>query len=88
MPLNVRFYATLGLSVDQNFNDLANDKRKSEAERVKGREHYGSLLTGRNKWIFLKKSTSRSKSEVAHINEVMMLNDNIAKLEVIKERFH
>lgn len=72
----------------QNFNNLINEERKSEAERVKGREHYGSLLTGKNKWIFLKKSTSRSSSEVAHINEVMMLNDRLAKLEIIKERFH
>ena len=68
----------------QRFNDLVNDERKSEADRVSGRVHYGSLLTGKNKWIFLKKSTSRSKSEVAHINEVMMLNDKIAKLEIIK----
>lgn len=72
----------------QNFNNLINDERKSEADRVSGREHYGSLLTGKNKWIFLKKSTSRNKSEVAHINEVMYLNDRMAKLEIIKERFH
>lgn len=72
----------------QNFNNLVNEERKSEADRVSGREHYGSLLKGKNKWIFLKKSTSRSKSEVAHINEVMILNDRLAKLEIIKERFH
>lgn len=72
----------------QNFNNLINDERKSESERVRGREHYGSLLTGKNKWIFLKKSSSRSKKEVAHINEVMVLNDRLAKLEIIKERFH
>ncbi len=72
----------------QNFNNLINDERKSEADRVSGREHYGSLLNGKNKWIFLKKSTSRSKSEIAHINEVMILNDRLAKLEIIKERFH
>ena len=52
----------------QNFNNLINDERKLEADRVSGREHYGNLLNGRNKWIFLKKSTSRSKSETAHIN--------------------
>jgi transposase len=72
----------------QKFNDLLNDERKSEAERVRGRDHYGSLLTGKNKWIFLKKSSSRSKSEVEHINDVLYLNDKMAKLELIKERYH
>ena len=72
----------------QNFNDLINEERKSESERVKDRDHYGSLLKGKNKWIFLKKSSSRNKSEIAHINEVMNLNDRMAKLEIIKERFH
>lgn len=72
----------------QNFNNLINDERKSEADRVSGREHYGSLLKGKNKWIFLKKSSSRNKVETAHINEVMYLNDKMAKLEIIKERFH
>ncbi len=33
----------------QNFNNLINDERKSEADRVSGREHYGSLLNGKNK---------------------------------------
>lgn len=72
----------------QNFNDLINEERKSEADRVKDREHYGSLLKGKNKWIFLKKSSSRNKTETAHINDVMILNDRLAKLEIIKERFH
>ena len=72
----------------QNFNNLINDERKSEAERVKGREHYKDLLNGKNKWIFLKKAHNRSKKEVTHINEVMYLNDKMAKLEIIKERFH
>ncbi len=72
----------------QKFNDLINDERRSEAERVAGREHYGSLLNGKNKWIFLKKSSSRSQKEIDHINEVMYLNDRIAKLEIIKERYH
>lgn len=72
----------------QNFNNLINDERKSEAERVKGREHYKDLLHGKNKWIFLKKANNRSQKEIEHINEVMNLNDKIAKLEIIKERFH
>ncbi len=72
----------------QKFNDLINDERRSEAERVAGREHYGSLLTGKNKWIFLKKSSSRNQKEINHISEVMDLNDRIAKLEIIKERYH
>jgi transposase len=72
----------------QRFNELINEERKSEAERVRGRDHYGNLLAGKNKWIFLKKSRHRTAAEVEHINEVMLLNDRIAKLELIKERFH
>ena len=72
----------------QKFNDLINDERRSEADRVKNREHYGTLLHGKNKWIFLKKSSSRSQKEIDHINEVMVLNDRIAKLEIMKERYH
>lgn len=72
----------------QNFNELINDERKKEADRVKGREHYGSLLTGKNKWIFLKRADHRTPQEVEHINEVMNLNDRLAKLEIIKERFY
>jgi transposase len=72
----------------QGFNELVNDERKVEAERVKGREHYRGLLSGKNKWIFLKRAEHRSPEEVEHINEVMSLNSRIAKLEIIKERFY
>lgn len=72
----------------QRFNEIINDERKSEADRVAGREHYRDLLKGKNKWIFLKKASSRNASEVQHINEVLYLNDKMAKLELIKERYH
>ncbi len=72
----------------QRFTELINDERKAEAARVKGREHYGSLLAGRNKWIFLKKAKHRSVQETQHINEVLNINSRLAKLEIIKERFY
>lgn len=72
----------------QKFTELINEERKSEAERVKGREHYRGLLNAKHKWIFLKRASKRTPSEVEHINEVMWLNDKIAKLELIKERYY
>ncbi|AHI04634.1 IS204/IS1001/IS1096/IS1165 transposase [Bdellovibrio bacteriovorus W] len=72
----------------QRFTELINDERKNEAERVKGREHYGSLLMGKNKWIFLKRATHRTEKEIQHINEVLSINSRLAKIEIIKERFY
>lgn len=72
----------------QNFNELINDERKAEADRVKDREHYQGLFSGKQKWIFLKRASKRTESEARHINEILQLNDKMAKLELIKERFH
>lgn len=72
----------------QRFTELINEERKAEADRVRGREHYGSLLTAKHKWIFLKRADHRTKQEAQHINEVLSINARLAKLEIIKERFY
>lgn len=72
----------------QRFTELINEERKQEAERVKGREHYRDLLSGRHKWIFLKRADHRTQKEAQHISEVLSINARLAKLEIIKERFY
>lgn len=72
----------------KRFTELLNEERKSEAERVKDREHYRGLLKGQHKWIFLKRASNRTPKEIEHINEVLYLNDKMAKLELIKERYY
>lgn len=72
----------------QRFNEALNEERKLEAERVKGREHYRDLLNGKNKYLFLKRSAHRTAKEKEHLEEVMSLNWKMARLELIKEKFH
>jgi transposase len=72
----------------QRFNDVLNDERKKEAERVKGREHYRDLLNGKNRFIFLKRAIHRSTKEKEHLEEVVEINWKISRLELIKEKFH
>lgn len=72
----------------QRFNDALNEERKQEAERVRGREHYRNLLNGRNRFLFLKRAIHRTTKEKEQLEEVMSLNWKIARLELIKEKFH
>ena len=72
----------------QNFNEALNEERKLEAQRVSGREHYGSALNGKNRYIFLKRAENRTKKEKEFLEEVMQINWKIARLELIKEKFH
>lgn len=72
----------------QNFNEALNEERKNEAERVAGRDHYGNLLSGRYRYIFLKKDKHRTAKEKEHLEEVVSINWKIARLELIKEKFH
>jgi len=72
----------------QRFNEALNEERKDEAQRVAGREHYGDLLSGKYRFLFLKKERHRTLQEKEHIDEVMSMNWKIARLELIKEKFH
>lgn len=72
----------------QNFNDALNEERKLEAQRVAGRDHYGSLLNGKNRFIFLKKANQRNAKEKEILEETVQLNWKMARLELIKEKFH
>jgi len=72
----------------QNFNDALNEERKKEAERVAGRDHYGSLMSGKNRFIFLKRAEHRNKKEKELLEEVVHINWKMSRLELVKEKFH
>lgn len=72
----------------QRFNEALNEERKKESERVKGRDHYRDLLNGKNRFLFLKRAHHRTPKEKEHLEEVVQLNWKIARLELIKEKFH
>ena len=75
----------------QTFNERLNDERRAELERLDdiGRpEEIGDLMNGKYRYVFLTKDRNRSKTDKAHIEEVMRWNQKIARLELIKERFH
>lgn len=76
----------------QTFNERLNDERKAELERIRENpetsEAMGDLANGKYRYLFLTKARNRSQLERTHIDEVTRLNAKIAKLEIIKERFH
>lgn len=72
----------------QRFNDAINEERKTELDRIDPEGEMEDLMNGKYRWVFLKKAKNRSAKDRAHIDEVMRLNERMAKLEMIKERFH
>lgn len=72
----------------QKFNEALNEDRREELERIDPEGEMGDLMNGKYRYVFLTKAKNRSQRDLAHINEVMKLNQKMAKLEVIKEHFH
>ena len=76
----------------QKFNEALNEERKLELENLdpegKVAEEMGDLMNGKYRYLFLTKSKNRSNHDKAHIEEVFRLNERMAKLEIIKEKFH
>lgn len=72
----------------QKFNEALNEERKSELERIDPEGAMGDLMNGKYRYLFLTKAKKRSEHDRRHINEVMALNEKMAKLEMIKEHFH
>ncbi len=72
----------------QKFNDALNEERKSELERIDPEGEMGDLINGKYRHLFLTKASKRSKHDQRHIDEVMRINERMAKLELIKEHFH
>jgi transposase len=72
----------------QKFNEALNDERKAELDRIDPEGEMGDLMNGKYRYIYLTKAENRSKKDQLHIDQVMKLNERMAKLELIKENFH
>jgi transposase len=72
----------------QKFNEALNEERKEELGRIDPEGKMGDLMNGKYRYVFLSKARSRSKTDQRHIDQVMQLNQRMAKLELIKEAFH
>ena len=72
----------------QKFNEALNEERKLELARIDPEGEMGDLMNGKYRYVYLTKAENRSKKDQLHIDHVMKLNERMAKLELIKERFH
>lgn len=72
----------------QKFNEALNDERKLELTRIDPEGDMGDLMNGKYRYIYLTKAENRTKRDQLHIDQVMKLNERMAKLELIKENFH
>jgi transposase len=72
----------------QKFNEALNEERKSELEQIDPEGAMGDLMNGKYRYLFLTKAKNRKAKDQRHINEVMRLNERMAKLEIVKEHFH
>jgi transposase len=72
----------------QKFNEALNEERKQELENIDPEGEMGDLMNGKYRYVFMTKAQKRRRSDQRHIDEVMRLNTRMAKLELIKERFH
>lgn len=72
----------------QKFNEALNEERKVELGRIDPEGEMGDLMNGKYRYVYLMKAENRSKKDQLHIDQVMRLNERMAKLELIKENFH
>lgn len=72
----------------QKFNEALNEERKMELENIDPEGEMGDLMNGKYRYVFLTKAKNRGITDNRHIDQVMKLNERMAKLELIKERFH
>jgi transposase len=72
----------------QKFNDALNEDRRNELANIDPEGEIGDLMNNKYRYVFCKRDYKRSDQDKKHINEVMRLNEKIAKMEIIKERFH
>lgn len=70
------------------FNEALNEERKAELSRIDPEGQMGDLMNGKYRYVYLTKAENRSKKDQQHIDQVMKLNQRMAKLELIKENFH
>lgn len=72
----------------QNFNEALNEDRRTELEKIDPEGEMGDLMNNKYRYVFIKRNYKRTEKDKRHIAEVMRLNEKIAKMEMIKEKFH
>ena len=72
----------------QKFNEALNEDRKEELKKIDPEGEMGDLMNGKYRCLFLTKANNRGIAQTRHIDEVLRLNQKMAKLEIIKEHFH
>lgn len=72
----------------QKFNDALNEDRKVELANIDTAGAMGDLMNGKYRFVFTKRAYKRTDQDKRHIDEVMKLNEKMAKMEIIKEKFH
>lgn len=68
----------------RNFEDAVNNSRKFIAKLLNPKDK--KLATGKHRFMFLKRASSRTPKESRHIDQVMKENKLFYHLELIKER--
>ena len=74
--------------VMQSFNEAVNETRKDLHAEAPAKSDMARLTRGKYRYLFLKKSSRRSKIETNHIDQVFLENSRFCQLEIIKERMH
>jgi len=72
----------------QKFNDALNEDRKEELANIDPEGEMGDLMNGKYRFVFTQRAYNRSATDQKHIDYVMNLNTKMAKMEILKERFH
>jgi transposase len=72
----------------QNFNDALNEDRRIELSNIDPEGEMGDLMNNKYRFVFTKRAYKRTDMDKKHIDHVMKLNEKMAKMEIIKERFH
>lgn len=72
----------------QKFNEALNLDRRAELDNIDPEGAMGDLMNNKYRFVFQTRAYKRSELDKKHIEEVARLNQKIAKMEIIKEKFH
>ena len=71
----------------QKFNDALSADRRDELAKIDPEGPMQDLMNNKYRFVFTKRAYNRDQTDQQHIDEVMKLNEKMAKMEIIKERF-
>lgn len=72
----------------QLFNNALSADRRDELQNIDPEGKMGDLMNNKYRFVFTMRKYNRDETDKRHIDEVMRLNAKMAKMEMIKERFH